>query len=357
LETQRTATVDEAIAVKKIATPLPRISTPQMDGVRALACLMVLIGHSFILNLPASFAYVGALGRTGVWLFFVLSAFLLTWNLCERGLNAASLVEYAVARILRILPLFFCALLFYYSLGMIGLTSIGTLVSAATFQSWAGHLWTIPPEFSFYVVLPVIVWVLLQVKRLAGLVAAAIVLLAGLAVASFLWWPFRTPANFITLGPYLPTFCSGIVAAFAARFLPAPKDIVCRSMMMGSASVIFITFVLTKVVFFSDPVAPLVGMHVWFGLWWALFVYASFSSVEMRTGFLSNSILTLIGRSSYSIYLFHWAFLEWTAHIPFPLGVLTCIPAAIGVGLLSFNFIEIKLFNLRRPITRFLLRA
>ena len=52
---------------------------PALDGLRGLAAMAVVFGHASNANMGVIYALpLGGLGRVAVWLFFVLSAFLLT---------------------------------------------------------------------------------------------------------------------------------------------------------------------------------------------------------------------------------------------------------------------------------------
>ena len=60
-----------------------------LDGLRGIAVLMVVLSHLSLLQLnpfPVDFA---GTGKCGVYLFFVLSAFLLTYQFFEKGLQGA----------------------------------------------------------------------------------------------------------------------------------------------------------------------------------------------------------------------------------------------------------------------------
>src|SRR5690606_20068490 len=120
-----------------------------------LACLTVLLAH-----LPGFFApdygrYFTGTGKYGVWLLFVLSAFLLTNQLQRNGLRLAPVASYAVGRSLRIMPLFWLAILVYWWLGTAGIDSPADVWAAASFRHGYAHLWTIPVEFTFYALLPI----------------------------------------------------------------------------------------------------------------------------------------------------------------------------------------------------------
>ena len=119
-----------------------------LDGVRGIAVLLVLLDHSWGL-------FTGA-GTAGVWIFFVLSGFLLAIPFTKKPEIAVSydyMSEYLLRRLKRILPMyyFFIVLSFFF---------FGKFESEAfrhlLFLQGDGHLWTIPQEMLFYLFLPFI---------------------------------------------------------------------------------------------------------------------------------------------------------------------------------------------------------
>jgi len=98
-------------------SPSKNFYLPALDGLRALAFLLVFIHHSPPLNESANafskiYTCISAWGWCGVDLFFVLSAFLITTILFkERALNGQiSLKKFLYRRALRIWPLFYAFL-------------------------------------------------------------------------------------------------------------------------------------------------------------------------------------------------------------------------------------------------------
>ncbi|MBK9055180.1 MAG: acyltransferase [Chloroflexi bacterium] len=73
-----------------------------LDGLRGLAVLLVILGHTS--NREAYFfpgANFAGMGKSGVFLFFILSSFLLTYPFLEKGEEARSknfLLNYAIRR-------------------------------------------------------------------------------------------------------------------------------------------------------------------------------------------------------------------------------------------------------------------
>ena len=105
-----------------------KISLRGADGLRALACLMVMAHHAFQrLNLPAQPEWFQTLqywflqGNTGVSVFFVLSGFLLAtpfWSAWTSGERMPSLIDFAKRRAARIMPGYYLNLLLTFAVSM-----------------------------------------------------------------------------------------------------------------------------------------------------------------------------------------------------------------------------------------------
>ncbi|MDO5103966.1 MAG: acyltransferase [Lautropia sp.] len=98
-----------------------------------------------------------AIGKIGVWIFFSLSAFLLTRGLCEvlsrDGSPGRALISYGIHRVMRIYPLFVVVLLLHGLWGDISSSSIGRHL---LLQEGAAELWAIPVEFKYYLIVPLV---------------------------------------------------------------------------------------------------------------------------------------------------------------------------------------------------------
>jgi peptidoglycan/LPS O-acetylase OafA/YrhL len=182
-----------------------------LDGIRGLAALIVVLGHCsnagihVILDIDLS-----ATAKIGVWLFFVLSAYLLASRLIdqfERGGGVHVVAGYAVRRILRIMPLYGALLL---GLATFGAMNAPTMIKHLALVEGSIHLWTIPVEMKFYAVLPVVALALatLRPTRQPWVACAAL-------VVAFLWFMFavtppRLAGNTIRLDVlgrfFLPAF-------------------------------------------------------------------------------------------------------------------------------------------------------
>ena len=153
------------------------INYAALDGVRGIAVLLVLADHT----LPA---FTGA-GTAGVWIFFVLSGFLLTIPFVdhpERAVSVSYMREYLIRRLKRIIPMYYVYIIVVFFLH--GKYSSGA-VRHLLFLQGDGHLWTIQQEMLFYLVLPLIVAINFLIFR--GRTAWIVAALAILMIAANIW--------------------------------------------------------------------------------------------------------------------------------------------------------------------------
>jgi peptidoglycan/LPS O-acetylase OafA/YrhL len=122
---------------------------PCLDGIRGIAILFVLASH---ISNRRDLVLAGA-GQFGVWLFFVLSAFLLSLYFFEEPERLADPLEwanYALRRFLRIYPAYTISLLIGAAVGDWSLSSVFDQLTLKTSSYWAIYV-----EFRFYLLLPI----------------------------------------------------------------------------------------------------------------------------------------------------------------------------------------------------------
>jgi peptidoglycan/LPS O-acetylase OafA/YrhL len=201
---------------------LPRHDLTLLDGLRAVAALMVLTTHvGFQTGSVLRGAWGMALARLdlGVALFFVLSGFLLfrSWvaAAAERR-SDPSTRRYLVRRAVRILPAYWVVLLVALLTTAAGTSASAAAVNTALLQVYRGPLlpgltqtWSLSTEVAFYVVLPLVA---AQVARLGcserGPRRVAI-LLAAVAVGAWVWTAFAA---------------AGVLPRVATAWLPGHAD-------------------------------------------------------------------------------------------------------------------------------------
>lgn len=161
----------------------------QLDGIRAIAALMVMFFH-FFKNIEANSQFYSAIkkisifGQTGVSLFFVLSGFLITRILLSTKEKKNYFKNFYLRRALRIFPLYYLFLIIYYFL----IPSISNFQFvpfnqqiyywiyiqnfAITFNwknSGPDHFWSLAVEEHFYLFWPLMVYFIQYQKIKLGL--------------------------------------------------------------------------------------------------------------------------------------------------------------------------------------------
>lgn len=133
----------------------------QFDGLRGLACLLVLIPHMryFGFYLHESIAF-GRFAQFGLFLFFFLSAYLISKSVYSEPSTTTlnGWIAYVIRRVFRIAPLYFAVLLidyfgFQFYFGESGPRDVPSLFNHFTFQEGRSALWTMPVEMAFYFLL------------------------------------------------------------------------------------------------------------------------------------------------------------------------------------------------------------
>src|SRR5579864_2458270 len=155
--------------------PLLRQTMPELDSIRGLAILMVVVYHAFywqndlhgLSHITKLLVLASWMGRLGVNLFFVLSGFLITGLLLQSSGRPDYYRRFYVRRALRILPAYyallfvlaFAALMHRVSLAFVGLSAIYLANMAPLLGVSMSYpvLWSLAVEEHFYLVWPMVV--------------------------------------------------------------------------------------------------------------------------------------------------------------------------------------------------------
>jgi len=281
-----------------------------LDGLRGLAVLFVVLSH--LSNAGFSLAPVlnfAGSGKYGVFLFFVLSAFLLTFPLIGRTTkqfgDAPFWLSYALRRVLRIFPLYIVVLLVSYLFStryptpyVIPLS--GTeLLDHLALQAGKSIYWTVPVEFKYYLALPFVAagFALLLRGRLGWVLGGVAAVLAAL---HWLWPAHESRMNTVELIPYLPIFLLGSLAAFVHWKIQQRGGI---DSLLGVVS-------LVPSFWNALPGRDVNPFHfhrafLLFGFLWSVFVVAYLNGSGVFRWLLATRPLRYIGVVSFSVYLWH----------------------------------------------------
>lgn len=298
-----------------------------LDGLRGLAVLIVLASHFSSAGLFPPPAFHGV-GKSGVYLFFVLSAYLLVRNLLRQPpgalRRAQTWLDYALRRVLRIWPLYLVVLLaswWTHTRGLPVLYAIDTpsLWRHLTLREGQSVLWSIPVEFTFYGLLPLLAVVLAAMARWRWAVGAQLAVFAALLAAVTLAWPpAESIENDVRVWPYLAVFLCG---AFAARFdawLAAGQAR--RALWAGVAVLavaawcVAIPVIWCRLIGIPFEATITRTWYLFFGLLWSALLLALLHGPAWLTQAFAWRPLRWAGLVSFSLYLWHmpvmWALLR-----------------------------------------------
>lgn len=323
------------------------------DGVRGLACLIVLGVHTSAIVYPATSPYLDGTGKIGVWLFFVLSAFLLTYQLINRGFDAATLADYGMGRALRILPAFAVAVLAYHALGTAGIDGWADVAHAIDMTRAYAHLWTIPVEFKAYAAIPVMAAGLAVISKRFGARGVVLAVAAVIALHQCLL-PFTALEENATQALwYLPAFLLGCAAAACLadwRAVSARANLwIAVGVLVG---VVAVTPPVRFTVFGIAPSAYLMNKYLFFSAAWTFFVLAAVSGDNLISRILSSRAFSAVGACSFSTYLAHWYIVQKIGHFrPEHLdSAIAAVVLSLGAGALGYALIEHPCEALRRSL-------
>jgi peptidoglycan/LPS O-acetylase OafA/YrhL len=316
---------------------------PTLDGVRALAIALVLIGHS-LAGLSNAWKLPALLfGDTGVSLFFVLSGYLITGRMLsdEQAAGKLQLARFYRNRALRIFPAFYAFLIGVAVLAKLSIIPtpdrITWLASAFYFRNlegsgWeTGHLWTLALEEQFYLLWPAL-FILCKRRRIL-----LISLLIGAFTAHRAFW---LHGHELTLG-----------GAGSYRWRP---DLRLDTFLVGCG------FALSRPgwIKWPLPVLSLAGIVCWnvfsIGSAWTrpldtpiaaallsiLVVWAAQLSAGPLHTLLSSRPAVQLGALSYSIYLWQQLFLGRPLH-------WWSFPAIVSLACASYWIVERPFLRLR----------
>lgn len=287
-------------------SPRP-IYFPALDGLRAFSILFVIFHHAA--HRPAWMTHFD--GWLGVDIFFVLSGFLITYLLEKesRDTGKIDLKAFYIRRAFRILPVYAFVLGLYVALARFSghhdkwlqlkhslpyfLTFCNELVPNVVDHATAfGYSWTLGVEEKFYILWPVLFFIVLAAKKSRPYLIAALYL--GLVALS----PFAMEAA--------RSYSGLMVGCFLAFGLTHPATAALRERIARLP--VLLPLVLVAFAFYLvDRNKALVFFFSWTVLF--LLAHLLLASSWLRT-FLSHPILGWFGKRSYGMYLVHHLWLD-----------------------------------------------
>ena len=310
-----------------------RFQMDSLDGLRGFAALIVVFSH--VSNTGIHFLPIMDLrgtGKSGVFLFFLLSSFLLTLPLLKMGkkiFTLSNISHYWQRRFFRIYPLYSLYLLLglittwlfanYLGKANAGIPLIldwSSFIQHLSLQEGKGVTWSIAVEFKFYFFLPIIA--LITVYLLSFSFSLTVLFFLVIIIASQVAYPQSDSlTNDPRLMPYLPIFFIGMLLAVIQNKINS-HEIVTRkfnylfkiSGIIGVSGLLLMTPLVYS--FFFDEVKN-VYFHKQFILYsilWSLVILSAVNTTGFIQTLFTSPILAFYGALSFSVYLFHPVFIE-----------------------------------------------
>lgn len=292
----------------------------EVDGLRAVAVLSVLLFHAGVAGFSGGFV--------GVDVFFTISGFVITRSLLsELDRGSLSFSHFYIRRVRRLFP----AMLFTVAVtilvarlimpadllqgaaqaAMYAILSVSNIffwLEADYFDTGAElkpflHTWSLSVEEQFYLVWPLIVVALFYLIRVAGKAAAALVIvlmsLVSLLAAEWMLKTDMSGAFYLTPFRLFEFGLGGLCALYLDEAQSRLRGVTGELVFVaGSALILLPIFIYTH----DTPFPGLTALIPTAGS--ALVILACNSTLSRVS--LGNTVAVTIGLASYSIYLAHW---------------------------------------------------
>lgn len=311
------------------------------DGIRGFAFLLVLLMHGFVICFDGAFRYLQGCPKYGVWLFFVLSSFLLTRNYI---LANGDRVGYVLGRIFRILPLYFVCCIIYTLLNIVSPTGWDWLLISIA-QYGPIHLWTIPVEFYFYFILFGLWMISKEIVRDIVFIASAVISFVVLLVCT-------KKADSTNTFWYISSFAVGYFLARYWNYVPTIEYGFTLSTIVLCVF-IFLSPGMLYLILDVNPTPYLTNMYLPLSILWALFIIAVCKSKpNIINNALSSKYMRVLGSISYSGYLFHWIIMVKMKEYMGSgiVAVFLSISLTMVVAYVLFRFVEMPIYRLRNHL-------
>jgi peptidoglycan/LPS O-acetylase OafA/YrhL len=332
---------------------------PDIDGLRAIAVLLVVIHHAFPQSLKGGFI--------GVDLFFVISGYLISTIIFQNLQQGTfSFVDFYKRRVKRIFPALCLVLIASFVYGWFTLLPAdykqlgkhmaagAAFVSNFAFWNESGyfdggsklkpllHLWSLGVEEQYYIFWPLIV--LLVWKRKLNLLAVCVVLFV-LSFAINMWTVKgnAVAAFYSPLSRFWELLIGSVLAYTSLHAALQPTKTV-KSATSNNVTAWIGALLLAIGVYFINPERRFPGFWALFPTIAAYLLIKAGPQAWFNRVVLSNRLLVWMGLISFPLYLWHWPLLVFAelheGKTPSVEIRLLMVAAAISLAWLTYRFVE-----------------
>ncbi|PSH59933.1 acyltransferase [Phyllobacterium endophyticum] len=347
--TQRFADIPQAVDPNSGA-PVYR---PDIDGLRAIAILPVVLYHAGISGFQGGFV--------GVDVFFVISGYLMALRIMGGIDNGDfSLLRFYESRIRRIFPalfamiaastlmawFFFMPVEFEYFARSVKAAAL--FVSNVQLNRESGyfdisaqlkpllHTWSLAIEEQFYIVFPLLLVIINRIARKC--VTPVLIAIFAASLGASIWGVYYRPVEAFYLSPYR-VWELLLGALLALGVVPRPKQQFIGEI-LACAGILMIGFAVLS--FNDDTSFP--GLTALVPCVGAALIIQGRAARGPAGRLLTSAPLVFIGLVSYSLYLWHWPIIVFTRYLnghelsAVQSGLLVAISFVVAV--FSWHFIE-----------------
>ena len=330
---------------------------PDIDGLRAIAIISVLLYHAF----PEYFKS----GFVGVDIFFVISGYLITSIILNQlGDSSFSFKLFYINRIVRLFPalmtvMFFTVIIGYfvllpqeftqlgknlfYSTGFVG--NIGFYNEVGYFDRASEtkqllHLWSLGVEEQFYIIWPFFLWITWNIKPyfIPAVLVTLILISFNINIKHISF--DQEYSFFLPQSRFWEILSGGLIG-----WIEVKKGYLKNSHILTIISGLGVTLIIISFIFVNSPgnfpgflaLLPVTGS--------GLLIVSKDS--WFNSSVLSNRFLIFIGLISYPLYLWHWPLLSFSYVInngntpKLVRGVLVIVALVLSIA--TFKLIEKKI--------------
>ena len=339
---------------------------PEIDGLRAIAVLAVIIYHAQI-SINNFQIFRG--GFIGVDIFFVISGYLITGIILKELISTGtfSFIHFLQRRIRRIIPALFVVIIASFIIAWFYLlpinfinfskSSLFSIGFTSNFYFWLSgelyesenslfkpllHTWSLAVEEQFYIFFPIFLLLIFKFLRKYLLIIFIIIFILSLFLAD--WGSKNYPSSsFYLIQTRLWELLSGSILSYIEIFSSNKRKLKVLNSFMPSLGLFLILF---SFLFYDHSIfhpsfitiIPIVGVCL---------IIRFANKEEFTTKILSTKYFVGFGLISYSLYLWHYpifAFARIKDSSPSSFDKLEWLFLTLVISVLSYFFVE-KIFR------------
>ena len=304
--------------------PKPHFYRPDIDGIRAIAVLSVIAFHAFPKRLTGGFI--------GVDIFFVISGFLITQIIInEIDAGKFKIRNFYSRRIRRIIPSLLVVLATTLILGwflllpqdyvQLGRVTAGATVFITNFVLWSQvgyfdadaiqkpllHLWSLSIEEQFYLLWPLILFILFKVRKYAFALTG--VMLVASFYTAYHYRYLNPDLAFYSPAPRFWELLVGAALAFAFVYHYKVIEKIHSYRFAVELAAAMSLFAMLVALYFGTEKRSLLTVLI--GVLSSAGLILFGTKPNFTSKLVGNPISVWIGLISYPLYLWHWIFLSF----------------------------------------------